>query len=95
LAVKASETGGDSFTDTTRVAATGIFRYGQYVSAGAGKVYSSVQLVDPDAGDDRTEVTVGVDFKPMDNLKLYTEAGWFDQQNDAGNIVAAGLILDF
>jgi hypothetical protein len=95
LAVKASETGGDSFTDTSRVAATGIFRYGQYVSAGAGKVYSAVQLVDPDAGNDRTEVTVGVDFKPMDNLKLYTEAGWFDQQNDAGNIVAAGLILDF
>ena len=95
LAVKASETGGDSFTDTTRVAATGIFRYGQYVSAGAGKVYSSVQLVDPDAGNDRTEVTVGVDFKPMDNLKLYTEAGWFDQRNDAGNVVAAGLILDF
>jgi hypothetical protein len=94
-AVKVSETGGDSFTDTTRMAATGIFQYGQYISAGAGKVYSSVQLVDPDAGNDRTEVTVGVDFKPMDNLKLYTEAGWFDQQNDAGNVVAAGLILDF
>jgi len=69
-AVKVSETGGDSFTDTTRMAATGIFQYGQYVSVGAGKVYSSVQLVDPDAGNDRTEVTVGVDFKPMDNLKL-------------------------
>ena len=94
-AVKVSETGGDSFTDTTRMAATGIFQYGQYVSMGAGKVYSSVQLVDPDAGNDRTEVTVGVDFKPMDNLKLYTEAGWFDQRNDAGNVVAAGLILDF
>jgi hypothetical protein len=94
-AVKVSETGGDSFTDTTRMAATGIFQYGQYISAGDGKVYSSVQLVDPDAGNDRTEVTVGVDFKPMDNLKLYTEAGWFDQQNDAGNVVAAGMILDF
>ena len=95
LAVKVSETGGDTFTDTTRVAATGIFRYGEYISKGAGKVYSAVQLVDPDNGDDRTEVTVGVDYKPIDNLKLYTEAGWFDRQNDAENVVAAGLILAF
>jgi hypothetical protein len=95
LAVKVSETGGDSFTDTTRVAATGIFRYGEYISRGAGKLYSAVQLVDPNGARDRTEVTVGVDYKPIDNLKLYTEAGWFDRRNEAENVVAAGLILAF
>jgi len=79
----------DALQDTTRVALRGKFNYGP------GKLYAAAQEVDPDNADDRTEFTVGADYKPVSNLKLYSEAGWFDRDNDAGDLVGVGAIYEF
>jgi predicted porin len=75
--------------DTTRAAIRGMFDYG------SGKLYAAAQEVDPDNSEDRTEFTVGADYKPISNLKLYSEAGWFDRNNDAGDLVGVGAIYEF
>lgn len=65
------------------------------VSYGPGKFYTSVQQVDRDSANDSTEFTVGADYKPIESLKLYTEAGFFDRNNDQGDVVALGAIYEF
>lgn len=80
------EAGGDS---TDRVGAGLGFDYG------SGNIYLAVQDVSPDAGDSRTELAAGIYHDLYDNLKIYLEAGRFDNANDEGDIVAAGAIFEF
>lgn len=87
---------GNTLADLTRYAGTGMFSYGQFIEDGAGKLYGSVQQVERDNNNrDWTEITVGVDYKPIDNFKVYGEAGWFDRQNDAGDVIGVGAIYSF
>jgi hypothetical protein len=96
IAAKVAEASFDNATDLTRYAGTGIFRYGQFIDQGSGKLYGSVQQVERDNNNrDWTEITVGVDYKPIDNFKVYGEAGWFDRQNDAGDVIGVGAIYSF
>jgi len=60
---------------------------------GSGDVYFAVQDVSPDAGDSRTEIAAGVYHDIFKNLQIYLEAGTFDEVNDEGDIVEAGLIF--
>jgi len=95
VAAKVARAEFDNATDLLRYAGTGIFRYGRYINDGSGKLYGSVQQVDRDNLSDRTEITIGADYKPIGNFKVYAEAGWFDRTNDQGNVVAAGAIYEF
>ncbi|MDN3517669.1 porin [Aquisalimonas lutea] len=68
------------------------------VTYGPGDVYAAVQEVMHDNDDvvaDRTEFTVGVSHGVADNLDLWAEAGYFDQQNDAGDVMGVGAIYEF
>ncbi len=77
--------------DIEFIAGRGTFNYGP------GDIYAAVQEVSPDAdaADDRTEFTAGVDYMVMSNLKVWSEAGFFDRDQDAGNNVMVGAIYSF
>lgn len=75
--------------DTEFLAGRGTFNYG------SGDIYAAVQEVSPDAADDRTEVTVGADYMVFSNLKVWSEAGWFDKTNDEDDNFMVGAIYSF
>lgn len=68
------------------------------VTYGPGDVYAAVQEVMHDNDDvvaDRTEFTVGVSHGVTDQLNLWAEAGYFDRENDEGDIMGVGAIYEF
>lgn len=89
LGAKWAESQFDNAEDVTRTALRGNVGYGK------GKLYAAVQSVEPDTSEDRTEFTVGVDYKPLPNLKIFSEAGWFERSNDEGDVVGVGAIFEF
>lgn len=62
---------------------------------GPGELWASAQEVSPDIGDDRTEVTVGVDHDIYDNVAVFAEAGRFDKRNDEDDVYLVGMIYSF
>lgn len=62
---------------------------------GALELHAAVQEVGADVGDNRTEVTAGVEYQIYDNLKLWSEIGRFDQVNDEGDNFNLGAIYSF
>lgn len=80
--------------DTTYTALRGTFGYGD------GEVHAAVQNVVDDNDNafddsDRTEFTAGVAHELYENFTLWAEAGYFDRQNDAGDIAGVGAIYEF
>jgi predicted porin len=75
--------------ETEFIAGRGTFNYGP------GDIYAAVQEVSPDATDNRTEFTVGADYKIFSNLKVWSEAGFFDREEEAGDNVMVGAIYNF
>jgi predicted porin len=65
---------------------------------GRGDVYAAVQEVMNDDNsqiEDRTEFTVGVSHGLAESLSLWAEAGFFDNENDAGDVFGIGAIYEF
>jgi len=62
---------------------------------GRGEIYPAIQQVSPDDGDDRTEFTIGADYRVFSHLTLWSELGRFDKADDEGDNAMVGVILSF
>jgi len=61
----------------------------------ATEVYAAFQNVDEDNGEDFDEFTIGAAHDIYSNLSIWSEAGWFDRTNDAGDNFMIGAIYSF
>ena len=90
LAVKHEmQTVADSDTDFTGIALT--------IDYGPGNLYGAIKDISPDAGSDKTQYGVGVDYDLESDLKVYAEMANFDGQEaaDADSLIAVGLEYKF
>ncbi|WP_440996518.1 porin [Arhodomonas sp. SL1] len=62
---------------------------------GNGEITTTINEVDPDNGDSRTEFQILGTYNVGNNMYVYAEAGWYDKDNDADDAVGAGVVYSF
>lgn len=70
--------------------------YGSY-DYGPGSVMAAVQQVSPndDSLDSATQLLLNVNYSISDNMYVYVEGGFYDQEDDLGNYTGVGTVFLF
>ncbi len=89
LAIQENRDNDPAGDHTTFTAVRATYDYGR------GEIYPAVQQVSPDDGEARSEFTIGADYMVFSHLKLWSELGRFDRDNDTGDNFMVGAILSF